>query len=1011
MASSNASHISPLLKLFDPNPVINGREVDLRKIRDLIYSYAWSRNRRDEYKLDFVVTQRGVNRNVPERFIPDTPYGTSDFRCLDELPCNLHLVNKEISADFLRFIYTVNDLQIDVDLKPVHTKQAEAELQTIVNLLQNPNFHKYTRLARIRIHFPTEYPANNLPNFNQQALEDIACSLDKFQQLGYLSVRVVPTQSEPLDYELRLAAFPFYPMRMTNWSIRALNLATCKWDLVDGSQIQLLDKTWDLYQKTLTLTTPVQTLYVDKRTITVNTSITTTTNMVGCNMNGSQKRKLRKHKAAHAGSPAATNATFTNNTTASSGASTQSPHVTEPATSSSDMEPANNLDIASTETRDSEANVIRPSTIKAAVTFYGSAAEPPSPEAAVTRPPPPSPPLSPRKHGGLQGITLDSPVFNTSIDEAMITPPRSLNNENGGTITAMAYKSEGSNKLQYEQDMQGSRDLVPTPNSIALDMTSKGFNTLDNSAFKLQVDDCIDVCETKGSKISWIEKKRNSKKPKKSNANKFPGIGQDTGSADSSSVHLGSKRSPSQDDIDDQSVETMYNPSEEVKDVTPGLNDVTDSPAPFSLAEVELIPIRNNRVAYQDPNSGLLTLQSRTRQVDRHLRQQERLRVDMAKKEAEMKEAKSKRQLKKAKQLHLRRVNVASDSPLSRLMDRRNNVKKQKIRQDKTRLSSRSAQLSGGIFDSEIMQVAELFLRNTLSSQLNIGRPLLGHYFNFDLDKEDEPDVEVLDHQPQQAPSEYSFNAVQHPSNNNQNHSRLGGNEYDEEVCLSSDSPFSRSSSCSDEERAVQLQGVHNAQPDQAHNSHYINVACDEVRGQKLEVSEIPETQRENQLDLGQSQNDQSCDPPTTICVDQDMDTLDQSIIPNDDLHMRYPTTGGHDGFRRGGRGRIPRCDRTQSHQTQVANEMRNKWAIAVEAGDDALQAQQKIRQAELERRMKADGTDYSDYANPIHDNWTKTGEDGQCIDGGSEQVIYARKPQYSCDENPVTVEEGTNIP
>lgn len=203
---------SPLLKLFGVDRP--GPGGSLQHIRDKIYSHAWSRTRRDSHKLDFVVSETGVNRNVPERLPSgEDPFASSRAAHKPPPACNLHLVNKQVFKDFARYIYTMNDLEIDVDLKALQTNDGQAALDKIGSLLRNPNFQKYTRRARLRIHFPAKYPVADLPAFNQMALDDIAFALDDFQNLDHLAIRIVPGQGALLDYELRLAAFPFYPMR------------------------------------------------------------------------------------------------------------------------------------------------------------------------------------------------------------------------------------------------------------------------------------------------------------------------------------------------------------------------------------------------------------------------------------------------------------------------------------------------------------------------------------------------------------------------------------------------------------------------------------------------------------------------------------------------------------------------------------------------------------------------------------------------------------------------------
>lgn len=295
----NMPQKSPFAKLFSS---ASQDAKQLQKIRDRIYYFAWSRERRDEAKLDWVVSENGVNRNVHLRWIDESSSGLKRNH-IDGLPCWLPLVNKQISADFIRFVYSVNDLDVLVDLKADHTNSNEDKLDKVANLLQNANFQRYTRSARVRIHFPDKYPFQNLPVFNQYALENIAMALDGFQQLAHLSVRVVPMQG-PGTYELRLAAFPFYPMSMTNWSVRVLNDKTYNWDLVGGEQLHHLNLAWESFQETGSLTATVQAPEDAERP---NTHIDQAPEAkvvvgvpkklaVGQKKNGSQKRKDRKLK-------------------------------------------------------------------------------------------------------------------------------------------------------------------------------------------------------------------------------------------------------------------------------------------------------------------------------------------------------------------------------------------------------------------------------------------------------------------------------------------------------------------------------------------------------------------------------------------------------------------------------------------------------------------------------------------------------------------------------------------
>lgn len=110
--------------------------------------------------------------------------------------------------------------------------------------------------------------------------------------------------------------------------------------------------------------------------------------------------------------------------------------------------------------------------------------------------------------------------------------------------------------------------------------------------------------------------------------------------------------------------------------------------------------------------------------------------------------------------------------------------------------------------------------------------------------------------------------------------------------------------------------------------------------------------------------------------------------------HCPHPKS--HSGFKRGGGRREFRSSdsRGPSNNSTSAHTTRNAWAALVQSGDEALQVANRARRVELEQEMKAEGTDYSDYAGPINDNWIKTDEDGQCIKGATEQVIYGTQSQ-----------------
>lgn len=460
----NKMQPSSLMKLFGDDP--DGK---LQQARDKIYSYIWSRHRRDEGKLDWVLSQNGVNRNVPERFIEDTPYGSAAFKSIHELPCGLISANKELSADFTRYIYSINHLEIDVDLKAIHTIENEAKLYKIITLLQNPNFVRYTRVVRVRIHFPDQYSFQALPAFNQRALEDIATTLDGFEQIDHLTVRIVSMQG-PVDYELRLASFPFYPMRFTNWSIRLLNDTASKWDIVGGEQLHQLNLAWDIFKATGSLTAQVNT-DIAKEYSVPNGQVYDGEGTVSPpkkpvpaqHKNGSQKRKARKMRGDSA---EATDSGLPSTTPIVSASSRPSSPV--PTHSNADgpgpscgTEPLK--DCTSSQFR--STNVESPSHSSQAC----SAAELPV-ASAVSPSQPPSPPLSPIRLSNLTS-TIDPSASDTS-GEVVMMPVDSVASPEKHDRTAITPRSTivvdmtEVNEPTQSKNPQSSRPPSPAPTSV-----------------------------------------------------------------------------------------------------------------------------------------------------------------------------------------------------------------------------------------------------------------------------------------------------------------------------------------------------------------------------------------------------------------------------------------------------------------------------------------------------------------------------------------------------------------
>lgn len=653
MESSNSS--SPLLKLFGSDPIdALGNVHPLRNIRDKIYSYAWSRNRRDSQKLDWVVSERGFNRNVPERYFPDTPHGTAAFQRLDELPCNLHLVNKQISKDFLQFIYTVNDLEIDVDLKATSTKHDNAALNKIFHILRNNSFVNFTQNVRVRIHFPAKYPINNLPAFNFDLLNDIAWSLDQFQKLDRLTVRVVPMQGPLIDYELRVAAFPFYPMRMTNWSIRTFNdtISPCQWDILDEQQACLLDKAWAVYLESGSLTGSVDSEPVHQQHACAGNAPSS----IPTKKKDSQKRKLRKRIAITEKAFAGTSSSVGRPTT--SPGTTQSRPGMPPSVQSCDAE-ANSAQTtalkAASSVADADADVSAPAynpdfaAMESLETLKGCS--------VVTA----SLPGTPTKRHNAEDAA-NSSASSTGRDSAILTPTGTSDDQNAPTQDVPQADCREHDIEQSEESLCFSE----APSSTTLDMASDIHDAPDGGAEEEDEDGNVatQMPDNRKKQNLATGKRRKGKKKARKASQKSTGAQK----ADDSFVLTNS-----QDQLSKESSEDT------IKSLASGHDDDARE-SPFNLANVELHIVAANPklVLYQDPETGTCRILQRDLRIERILRQQERRRVDCTKRAAEQKQARDKRQTRKAKQLLLRRGNIAANSPLSRAMQPRRESHKQK---------------------------------------------------------------------------------------------------------------------------------------------------------------------------------------------------------------------------------------------------------------------------------------------------------------------------------------------
>ncbi|KAL1873233.1 hypothetical protein Daus18300_004053 [Diaporthe australafricana] len=642
----NTPQASPFARLFSSQAQVDSQ---LQKIRDKIYSFAWSCERRDSAKLGWVLSEYGIDRNIPLRWIGNALSGPNSDS-IDEYSWELLLVNKQISADFTRFIYSVDDLDILVDLKAVHNNQNEASFDKIVILLQNANFQRYTKSGRVRIHFPYKYPFQNLPAFNQHALENIARALDNFQQLAHLSVHIVPMQA-PQVYELRLATFPFYPMTMTNWRIRTLNSSTYNWDIVGREQLHQLNLAWDTFQANRSLTATAPTSDAAQKSTSHDVQVPPAKKGAGVSTkamvvqktwtNGSQKRKGRKLKAL-------STVTFsdvsrsTSEVPSDAVSSQASSHIPAPSKDGQSATiPDHNLgpEADSSQVKSAGANT---SVQKAEKTpSYVSSAQSAT---ASTRPP--SSPISPPKP------KTTSTVMNTSDFGPNDDVVESDTIDEQGLSVAKHAKHAPEESPQAEQSQMAS-----SSSSTSSSVTLGRDQTEDEAALHATIEETpsvaatiAEVAEADDKGLGEKKKKRNRKKAKKSKVAKTADGLPDCNDAQNRPAEARDKdETDLENTIDAQANNSMRGGDWE------GI--FLNAKRPFPLAEItDLSPWHDtdNLLTYTRTNGNQGVI-SRDSDLDRFIRQKERKAAQESERQAERKRMKEKRQAKKMKEVLIRR--------------------------------------------------------------------------------------------------------------------------------------------------------------------------------------------------------------------------------------------------------------------------------------------------------------------------------------------------------------------
>ncbi|KAJ4423796.1 hypothetical protein N0V82_001535 [Gnomoniopsis sp. IMI 355080] len=997
-----------LLKLFGVDRPGPGHS--LQHIRDKIYSFAWSRIRRDDHKLDFVISETGINRNVPERLVfGEDPYGDARSSHMPPPSCHLHLVNKQISKDFARYIYSVNDLEVDVNLKPLHTRDGKLAIDKIAYLLCNPNFKRYTRAVRVRVHFPARYAPADLPGFNQVALDDIALALDDFRSLGHLAIRMVPGQGEPLDYELLVAAFPFYPIRMTNWSIRILNCDAFPytWDLVDAQKIVLLDRAYDIYQHTGRLAVPILPDHTEMpKAEPDGKHLRKLSNKVRQHNNGSQKKRGRKKRVVEAAKQASSPNDL--NIAQSSGLEATVIQPIETGTEEQSLSPKmihkqtslgeGSADDQSLDLKDALRRVLR--------------AEHPRPTSM------PSPPSSPAQENEVAQIPAHIGSVCPSSNKSSVG--KSANN------TILPDQAEG--KAQPE-----SGPSSPAPNSVALiplndDVAGHHLN---------DVVDAVEDMEGDTAPLPQAKKKRRNKKGKNKKTNlkavQSSEFHHDTCSVATVAfeVQMGPVEpehpEPSKDlplQLEDAPVEPL-SPALDKCDISRGTwSTVGDSFALFT------------------PETGPAVFHTRTPQIERYLRQQKRLLAARAETKELQKHAKANKQTRKARQLLLRRGHIAADSPLLRATERpRGNVKKQdnsKSRSPSPKLDEKLAeilidnyhQLKGRgrkvqgqirecqrIIEEQRGSIREIELRDDEKSELQYqhssGSSTPEYRFNFETGNGDDDDS--FNYVTQEGPESISVEVsgdeqdeiswTEQIDCHSQSHRpcpryRSGHSESYRIEPLSPQMTGGQQSAeddhtalgSSDEEKAnhqldspvTSLFVPQGAHQDEYQTSH-TNIAHTRGRQGLAECNE-----RASQVG-GQSGAEVGCSP--LICG---------QLALEESQHGRQGAQRGRRSRHAGGplndranyvmaRGsyRGNQCGGRSPSTIACAEQAENPWAKAVQASDKELTAQSVERRITLERDMRSKGTTYTDYATPIQDSYIQLDGERIPVKHQPESIIY----------------------
>lgn len=432
--------------------------------------------------------------------------------------------------------------------------------------------------------------------------------------------------------------------------------------------------------------------------------------------------------------------------------------------------------------------------------------------------------------------------------------------------------------------------------------------------------------------------------------------------------------------------------------------------------------------------------------VDRILRQEERLQKVRAQKEADQKQARDKRQTRKAKQLLLGRGgNVAKNSPLSRAMARPRT--KKAVAENGGEATRAKVASDNGVGQSGNRLDLVFTNLHDLRSQ-DAEREMFeerGHIEDMEGMSGDDDDWQQGGHR-----FEFSHGSGDDDNVDStvQGYAEGFAEEYSSERTHDPERHFGHR-----EEMYDSAEELFNQSQVNSDAATYENP--DDLQGSDLDYPASKETGPDQPYDWGTIETDGATDGRGVL----DIDGLDNdgpsnhagkaSVTKKDDLkqsikcyncgdgghHKRdcpHPKSSskckGRDGrcgarsSGRGERGDSPKADSSHTMHSASPTQQdardrrasligqppshtaendsrsmtRNAWSAAVLATDEAIEVENRHRRLELERRMKAKGVDYSDCAGPINDSWIKTDEDGRYVAEMTEQVIYGHRSKNS---------------